>query len=110
MIGRMRVELLVVPDCPNQQPAAALLRRALDEADLVGVGFETTVVATEQEAAARGFVGSPAFLLNGRDLFAAPNAAPAVACRVYRTGHGLSGTPALTDLVAALRSGISMTG
>ena len=110
MIGRMEVELLVVPDCPNQQPASELLRRALDEAGLLEVDFETTVVATEQDAQARGFVGSPAFLLDGRDLFAAPGATPAVACRVYRTGDGPSGTPALADLVEALRSASSTGG
>ncbi|WP_295696437.1 hypothetical protein [Lapillicoccus sp.] len=100
----MKVELIVVPDCPNEGPASALLRRAMDEAGLDDVTFDTTVVTTQLQAEARRFVGSPAFLINGRDPFAAAGAAPAVACRVYRTGQGLSGTPALADLVTALRA------
>ncbi len=98
----MRVELLVVPDCPNEKRAAELLRQALDEAGFDDVTFETIIVTTREQAHARGFTGSPAFLLDGQDAFAAPGAAPAVACRVYQTAKGPAGTPDLADLVTCL--------
>ncbi len=104
MIGCMRVELLVVPDCPNETTAAELLRQALDAAGLDDVNFETTLVTTLEQAQARGFIGSPAFVLDGRDPFAASGITPAVACRVYRTVKGFAGTPDVVDLVTAIRA------
>ncbi|MFC7486565.1 hypothetical protein ACOCJ7_10035 [Knoellia sp. CPCC 206453] len=101
--SRIRVELLVVRDCANEQAAAELLRRALDEAGLDDVTFETSIVSTQEQAQARNFTGSPAFMLDGQDPLAATGAAPAVACRVYQTGHGRAGTPDQIDLVRAIR-------
>ncbi|MEO7269779.1 MAG: hypothetical protein ABIW49_11300 [Knoellia sp.] len=101
--SRIRVELLVVRDCANEQAAAELLRRALDEAGLDDVTFETSIVSNQEQAQARNFTGSPAFMLDGQDPLAAAGAAPAVACRVYQTGHGRSGTPDQNDLVRAIR-------
>jgi len=98
----MDVELLVVPDCPNEAPAAALLRTALDEIGLSGVGIVTTVIDTWQEAVRRGFPGSPTFLIDGVDPFSEPGRAPALACRVYPHDTGLTGVPYLSELRQAL--------
>ena len=65
----MDVELLVLPDCPNEAPAAALLRSALALAGLTTKRFVVTVIADEQAASRRGFAGSPTFLINGSDPF-----------------------------------------
>ena len=46
----MDVELLVVADCPSEQPANELLGRALQEAGLTGVPIRTVVVGTAEEA------------------------------------------------------------
>jgi hypothetical protein len=97
------VQLLVVDDCPNERPAAALLRRALDDVGLSAVGFSTRVIATQQEAEQLGFVGSPTILIDGRDPFAEPGRAAALACRVYLGEAGLSGVPALEPLRQALK-------
>jgi hypothetical protein len=40
----MDVELLVVPDCPHEKPAAMLLRSALDDIGLRTVEFQLTVI------------------------------------------------------------------
>jgi len=53
----MDVELLVVPDCPHEKPVAVLLRSALDDIGLEAVTVELTVIATEEDARRRGFVG-----------------------------------------------------
>lgn len=99
----MDVELLVVPNCPNEARAHDLTRTAL--ADLgVPASVTTTVIESEEQAQARGFTGSPTFLVNGTDPFATPGAAVGLACRMYRTPAGLAGVPALDDLRAALRA------
>ncbi len=56
----MKTELLVVPDCPNAEPAADRLRQALDELGLHDVSFHTHTIAGQAEAKATHFTGSPA--------------------------------------------------
>lgn len=63
----------------------------------------TTVIETEEQAQARAFTGSPTVLVDGRDLLADPDAAVGLACRMYRTPHGLNGVPVVGELVAAFR-------
>ncbi|KRE37380.1 hypothetical protein ASG73_06775 [Janibacter sp. Soil728] len=83
----MRIDLLVVPDCPNEQPALALLRECLSEMGLSGVGVHVTTIDNQAEAERRGFVGSPTILIDGVDPFAVPGAAAALACRMYPGGQ-----------------------
>jgi hypothetical protein len=96
------VELLVVPDCPNEVAAFNLTRAALDELG-VAASVTVTVIESDEQARARGFIGSPTFLVNGRDPFAEPDAAVGVACRVYRSPDGLAGLPTLQELREELR-------
>ena len=96
----MDVELLVVADCPHEQPAACLLRSALDDVGLTAMEFEVTVIATHEEAERRGFGGSPTILLNGDDPFRRPGQPASVACRIYPGGGGL---PDLRALRQALK-------
>lgn len=91
----MNVELLVVPDCPHEQPAASLLRSALDDVGLAAVEFDVTVIATQEEAEQRAFAGSPTILLNGNDPFQTPRQPASVACRIYPGGGGLPDLRAL---------------
>ena len=100
--GFMNVELLVVLECPNEGEAAVRLREALDDVGLVTTPFRTTVINTLAEAEACDFVGSPTILIDGRDPFAAPEARPALACRVYPGVTGLVGVPPLREGVEGL--------
>lgn len=108
--GDMEIEVLVVPDCPNQQLAEARLRQALDDAGLAGTGFTTRMIGDQAEAARSGFTGSPTILIDGRDPFAEPGASPSVACRIYRTPHGLAGAPETGQLRQALRAAADTGG
>ena len=99
----MDVELLVVPDCPNEAPAEALLRTALDDVGLVRVPITTTVIDSASEAERRGFVGSPTILIDGDDPFAEPGHPAAIACRIYRNTSGPAGIPDLRQLRQALK-------
>jgi hypothetical protein len=63
-----------------------------------------TEIATEEEARARAFVGSPTILVDGEDV-APPGEEPVgLNCRVYRRRDGaVSPTPDPEDLREALR-------
>jgi len=99
----MDVELLVVADCPNEAPAAHLLRRALDDVGLSTTRFSTVIVTGPENAERLGFTGSPTIRIDGVDPFAEPARPPGLACRLYRTTAGLAGTPDLSTLRQALR-------
>jgi hypothetical protein len=94
----MEIELLVVPNCPNEAAAHSLIRSAMLGTDAQGTRIRTTVISTEQEADARGFTGSPTILVNGSDPFEEPRAAVGLACRVYPTPDGPRGVPGLAGL------------
>jgi hypothetical protein len=97
----MEIELLVVPGCPHETDAAELVATAVAETGVRATVIHT-IIATEESARERGFVGSPTILLNGSDPFASPGASIALACRLYSTPEGLRGVPALRDLRRAL--------
>jgi hypothetical protein len=99
----MDVELLVVPDCPNESVAADLLGTAMLDIGLPHPAFRTTVVASQNEANRRGFTGSPTFLVDGTDLFAEPARPAGLACRLYRRPNGVGAVPELSDLRQALK-------
>lgn len=96
----MRIELMVVPDCPHEDAARALLRRALDDIGLGSVVFEVVSVETASVAEQVHFLGSPSFVVEGRDLFGQAAQAAGMACRIYPGGQPL---PDLRDLRRALK-------
>jgi hypothetical protein len=96
------VELLVVPDCPSESGALSVLGVAFDRVGLAAPSVRTTVIASQEQAQERGFVGSPTILINGVDPLAVAGQSPAYACRVYATPAGLSGVPPLGDVISAL--------
>lgn len=99
----MDVELLVVPNCPNEAVAYDLICEALADLGVV-TPVRTTVIQSDEQAQKRGFIGSPTFLINGQDPFDEPGAVAAVACRMYRTDTGLAGAPVRDHLREALRA------
>ncbi|MBE7698692.1 hypothetical protein H9623_00020 [Oerskovia sp. Sa1BUA8] len=94
--------VLLVPDCPHAAHALDLAQQAL-----VAIGLNATIETLEINDQAQAdrlqFAGSPSFHLDGTDLFPT-NSPPAIACRVYPTTAGLSGTPDLRDLTDALNA------
>jgi hypothetical protein len=96
------VELLLVPDCPNESGALSALRLPFERIGLTVQSVRTKVIASQEQAQERGFVGLPTILIDGVDPFGVLGQSPAVACRVYVTPAGLSGVPPLGDVVAAL--------
>lgn len=95
----MRIELAVVADCPHEEAAAALLRQALDDIGLGSESFSVRVVENQSVADELNFLGSPSFMVEGRDLFAEPGRPAVVACRIYPGGP----LPSLRELRRALK-------
>jgi len=99
----VELELLVVPDCPNEAEAIAAVQAAARQVGLGEVVVRTTVIDSDEQARGHGFAGSPTFLIDGVDPFAEPGAPIGVACRMYLTkGGGPAGVPDLAQLRAAL--------
>jgi hypothetical protein len=62
----------ILPDCPNESVALPVLRLAFDRVGLAALSVRTTVIASQEQAQERGFVGSPTILINGVDPFGHP--------------------------------------
>jgi hypothetical protein len=107
--GVVKVELLVIPGCPSAEEASGLLRTALDDLGLPHTAFTLVLIDSEETARARAFSGSPAFVVDGIDLFAATETVGGMTCRVYRTPDGLRNVPALRDLRRALEQALAGT-
>lgn len=101
--GRMRVEILHIPGCPNSAEAGARVRAALDETGHPGGEILFRLLRSVEEAAAVSFAGSPTILLDGVDAFPGSGRTADLACRVYTTEAGLSGVPTVGDLAAVIR-------
>lgn len=99
----MDVELLVIPECPGTADASELLRTALDDIGLAQTPFTVRIIDTDDAAVAYRFAGSPAFVVNGVDLFETDTPRGSMACRVYPTPDGPRNVPALRDLRKALK-------
>ena len=99
----MAISLLYFDGCPNWHVADERLHAALVAVGRPDDGVGHVLVSTPEEAEAAQFRGSPTVLVNGRDPFADPDAPVGLACRLYRTEEGLSGSPTVEQLVAVLR-------
>ena len=98
------MEVLWWAGCPSTERALGDLRAALQDAGISAADIRMTEIATEEEARARAFVGSPTILVDGEDV-APPGEEPiGLNCRVYRRRDGaVSPTPDPEDLREALR-------
>jgi hypothetical protein len=101
----VNVELLWWEGCPSTEPALAAVREALSDLGLSHVEVHMQEIATDDEARAAGFVGSPTILIDGKDLVpAADDEQIGLSCRVYRRRDGrVSPIPDPDDLRDALQ-------
>jgi hypothetical protein len=103
-----RVEILYFEGCPSHEAARALVARVAAELGLQA-DFDVVEVSDADAAVQRRFLGSPSVRVEGRDV--EPGAGDrsdfVLSCRVYRTGHGLSGVPAAEWVREALRSSVA---
>ena len=99
----MDIEILYVDQCPNSDEAGVRVKEALAEVGLVDVAVSYRLLATDDEAAAVPFAGSPTILIDGVDAFPGADRVTDLACRVYPTEDGLKGYPTVDQLAAVIR-------
>ena len=98
----MRVELLYFGGCPSWQVADERLAAALRALGRVDVVVERRRVETPEQAEEANFSGSPTIRIDGTDPFATGEEQVGLACRVYDTATGLSGSPDTEQLLEVL--------
>jgi hypothetical protein len=98
-----RIELLWWEGCPSHPRALAELRELVEAVGLDPDAIEVREVATDGDARAEGFVGSPTVRVDGGDV-QPPGEQPAgLTCRVYQRRDGrISPTPDPEDVRDAL--------
>lgn len=97
------LELQFTAGCASWQETYAYLVQALGALGLGDEDILLTLVQDQAQADDLHFTGSPTVLVGGVDPFAQPNGQPALACRVYDTPDGRSGTPTPTQVTSALQ-------
>jgi hypothetical protein len=98
------IELLWWEGCPSTDKARAELRGALADLGLDGAEIREREIETDADAEAAGFIGSPTILIDGEDVYPAPDEPAALNCRIYRRRDGrLAPTPDPDDLREVLR-------
>lgn len=97
------VELLWWEGCPSWQKAFAMLREELEGVGIDPGRITVTEVTDEEQAAARGFPGSPTILIGGRDVQEPGGQPVGLTCRIYRLRDGrVSPLPDRADIRDAL--------
>ena len=98
------IEVLYVTGCPHVETTVALLRDVLRARGLEATPIDRILVETKAQAERLDFHGSPTVRINGWDVASLPSeAAPSLACRLYRDAAGrLTPHPPVDALVAAL--------
>lgn len=94
----MKIEILHIGECPNQEEAGRRVQIALEAAGLLDATIEYRLLSSPEEAARVPFAGSPTILINGIDAFPGGDRTTDLACRVYHTDQGLAGLPSTEQL------------
>jgi hypothetical protein len=96
------IELLYWPGCPSHPQARALLERLMHEHQLEPGTLAVRVIATDDEAQAEQFPGSPTIRVNRCDVVESREPA-SLSCRLYRRRDGrASALPDPQDIRDAL--------
>jgi hypothetical protein len=89
--------------CPSTLIVREWVAEACAAAGIPTPDLELEYIETDEDAVARGFIGSPTFVRDGLDLFPAPGAPPGLTCRLYRLRDGRpSPLPDPAEFVEAL--------
>ncbi len=98
----MRVELLYFEGCPSWKVADARLAEALVSTGRGDTVVERRLVETPEQAEELHFTGSPTIRIDGTDPFATGEEQVGLACRLYSTPAGPSGSPTADQLIGVL--------
>lgn len=93
----MKIQLLYFDDCPSWQNGLKNLETVLQELN-IDTSIEIIKVLDDEDAARMKFLGSPSFLVDGRDLWHEERESYSLSCRVYSTPAGIRGVPTVAML------------
>ena len=98
----LRVELLVVQDCPHLEQARRDLETVLGRG-IIEVPIQLIFVGSLDDAEFLGFQGSPPIRINGDDVVPESELPVALACRIYRDEEGRTfGSPPIEAIRSAV--------
>ncbi|MFI5259745.1 MAG: hypothetical protein ACHQ01_09080 [Candidatus Limnocylindrales bacterium] len=98
----LRVELLVVEDCPHLDQAYRDLETVLRRG-IIEVPIQVVFLASPDDAEFLGFQGSPTIRIDGEDVVPQPGLPVALGCRIYRDAGGkMLGSPPIEAIRAAV--------
>ena len=101
-MAELRVELLVVEECPHVSQARADLESVLGQG-VVETPVQLVIVNSHDDAEFLGFPGSPTIRIDGEDVVPQPELPVALACRLYRDADGRTlGSPPIEAIRAAV--------
>jgi len=98
----MQIEVLHIDQCPNLEAARKALAEVVDELGLSDVTVTSTLIGSSEEAARHRFAGSPTVLIDGLDVVPGVEPTTNLACRVYRDGQKMAGSPTKDSLREAI--------
>jgi hypothetical protein len=93
----MKIQLLYFDGCPSWQDGLKNLETVLQELN-IDTPIEIIKVLDDENAARMKFLGSPSFLVDGRDLWHEDRESYSLSCRVYSTPAGIRGVPTVEML------------
>lgn len=85
----MKIQFLYWPECPSYEKGLERLKKVLLENNIASE-IEIIEINSEEEAKRYNFIGSPTFLINGKDIVPVEmnNHAYGLTCRVYTLPDG----------------------
>lgn len=98
----MHIQLYYFDNCPSWKVGLENLKQAM-QLENISTAVELVQVTTNEEAQAARFLGSPSFVVNGKDLWPEERESYYLGCRVYQTDQGLKGAPSVISLQEKLR-------
>jgi len=100
----MQIEVLHIDECPNLEDARASLAEVLEEMSLGHIFITSTLIRSPAEAAKHRFAGSPTVLIEGLDAVPGTEPTTNLACRIYRDGQKIAGSPDKDSLRKAIQA------
>jgi hypothetical protein len=104
----MRIELLYFDDCPSYEALRLRVEQVLLDHGLTQQ-VELVRVASQEEAEAKRFLGSPTLRVDGRDIEPGADERTefGMQCRIYTSAKGVKPTPADELISTALERAAS---
>ena len=102
----MQIEVLHIDECPNLENAMASLAEVLEELSLGHILITSTLIRSPAEAAKHRFAGSPTVLIEGLDAVPGTEPTSNLACRIYRDGQKIAGSPSKDSIRKAIQGSL----